>query len=66
MKKFILPAAIAAITFVSCAQKEEKREEYKEDHYKNEMVNNLGDSAVAAADSVSTAPTQAAKSDTLK
>lgn len=66
MKKFILPAAIAAITFVSCAQKEEKREEYKEDHYKNEMVNNLGDSAVAAADSVSTAPTPTAKSDTLK
>ena len=66
MKKFILPAAIAAITFVSCAQKEEKREEYKEDHYKNEMVNNLGDSAVAAADSVSTAPIPAAKSDTLK
>lgn len=66
MKKFILPAVIAAITFVSCAQKEEKREEYKEDHYKNEMVNNLGDSAVAATDSVSTAPTPAAKSDTLK
>ena len=66
MKKFILPAAIAAITFLSCAQKKEKREEYKEDHYKNEMVNNLGDSAVAATDSANAAQTPASKSDTLK
>lgn len=48
MKKLLLPAIIGMITLASCAQKEEKREEYKEDHYKNEMVNDLGDPAVSA------------------
>lgn len=52
MKKLIVPVLIAAVAVAtSCAQNKEKREEFKEDHYKNEMVNDLGDSAVAAGDS---------------
>ena len=42
---------IAGLFAASCAQKEEKRDEYKEEHSANEMVNDLGDSAVAATDS---------------
>ncbi len=52
MKKLIVPVLIAVAALVgSCAQEKEKREEFKENHYKNEMVNDLGDSAVAAGDS---------------
>lgn len=52
MKKLIVPVLIAVAALVgSCAQDKEKREEFKENHYKNEMVNELGDSAVAAGDS---------------
>ncbi len=52
MKKLIVPVFIAVAAVVgSCAQEKEKREEFKENHYKNEMVNDLGDSAVAAGDS---------------
>ena len=54
MKKLIVPVLIAVAAVVgSCAQEKEKREEFKEDHYKNEMVNDLGDSAVANTDSMS-------------
>jgi hypothetical protein len=52
MKKLIIPVLMAVASIAtSCAQDKEKREEFKEDHYKNEMVNDLGDSAVAATDS---------------
>lgn len=52
MKQLILPAIIGFLFITGCAQNKEKREEYKEDHYKNEMVNDFADSAVAASDNV--------------
>ena len=48
MKKYILPSVLGLAVVVSCAQKKEQREDFKEEHSKNEMVNSLGDSAVAA------------------
>ena len=37
MKKLFALAVLGTLCFASCAQKEEKREEYKEEHSVNEM-----------------------------
>jgi len=45
MKKLLAIAVLGTLTFVSCAQKEEKREEYKELHSADERRNAGVDSA---------------------
>lgn len=49
MKKLFAIAVLAAFTVGSCAQKEEKREEYKEDH--NVRKRNAGVPEAAMSDS---------------
>lgn|GEM_PF-3773555 len=48
MKKLMAIAAVALLFIASCAQKEEKREEFKEDKSAEHMRNIQGDSAVSA------------------
>ena len=50
MKKLIFAAAAGVIFLASCAQNKEKREDFKDEHSANEMVNEVGDSAVSATD----------------
>lgn len=48
MKKLMAIAAVSLLFIASCAQKEEKREEFKEDKSAEHMRNIQGDSAVSA------------------
>ena len=48
MKKLMALAAVALLFIASCAQKEEKGEEFKEDKSAEHMRNIQGDSAVSA------------------
>jgi len=47
MKKLWIGAVVGLLVFASCADKKENREEFKADHNKDSMRNDLGDSAVA-------------------
>lgn len=48
MKKLFAAAVFAGILAGSCAQKQEKREEFKAEHDKDYLRNKMGDSASAA------------------
>lgn len=50
MKKLLFAAAAGLLFLASCAQDKEKREDYKEENSAQHMVNEVGDSAVAATD----------------
>ena len=47
MKKLWIGAILSVLFVGSCAQKKENREKFKEEHNKDAMRNDLGDSAVA-------------------
>ena len=47
MKKLFIGAILGLLTLGSCAQNKENREEFKADHNKDAMRNDMGDSAVA-------------------
>lgn len=53
MKKAILLSFFGSLFFSSCAQNKEKREEYKENHNKDSIINKMGDSAVAHSETTS-------------
>lgn len=44
---------LSTLFLASCAQNKEKREEFKEEHNKDFMVNSMGDSAVANSENSS-------------
>lgn len=50
MKKLFFAVTAGLLFLASCAQDKEKREDFKEDHSAQEMVNDVGDSAVSATD----------------
>ncbi|RMZ59566.1 hypothetical protein D1632_08010 [Chryseobacterium nematophagum] len=53
--KNLLLATIGGLLFLtSCADKKQNREEFKEEHNKEALRNNLGDSAVAHSESAQT------------
>ncbi|MFS4471427.1 hypothetical protein [Chryseobacterium sp. T20] len=60
MKKLWIGAVLGILFLGSCAQNKEKREEFKDAHNKDSLLNKMGDSAVANSES---APVV---SDTLK
>ncbi|REC79562.1 hypothetical protein DRF60_06830 [Chryseobacterium elymi] len=47
MKKLWIGAVLGILFLGSCAQNKEKREEFKDEHNKDSLRNNMGDSAVA-------------------
>ena len=47
MKKLWIGTTLGLLIFASCADKKENREDFKADHNKDYMRNDLGDSAVA-------------------
>lgn len=47
MKKLWIGTVLGLLVFASCADKKENREEFKAEHNKDAMRNDLGDSAVA-------------------
>ncbi|SDJ17194.1 hypothetical protein [Chryseobacterium jejuense] len=47
MRKLWLGAILGLLFLGSCAQNKEKREEFKEAHNKDSLLNKMGDSAVA-------------------
>ncbi|PWN67860.1 hypothetical protein [Chryseobacterium oncorhynchi] len=47
MKKLWIGAFFGLLFLGSCAQNKEKREEFKDAHNKDSLVNRMGDSAVA-------------------
>lgn len=51
MKKIWIGAILGLLFLGSCAQKKEKREEFKEAHNKDSLLNKMGDSAVANSES---------------
>lgn len=65
MKKLWLAAVLGMIVFGSCADKKENREEYKANHDKDPMRNDLGDSAVANSEK-NAADTTNLANDTVK
>ena len=54
MKKIGIAMLLGLLTLVSCADKKENREKYKENHNKDSLLNLSGDSA--AANSEATKP----------
>lgn len=54
MKKLWLGAVLGLLFLGSCAQNKEKREEFKEAHNKDSLLNTMGDSAVANSEPAST------------
>lgn len=50
MKKLWIGAALGVLFLGSCAQNKENREEFKDEHNKESLRNNMGDSAVANSD----------------
>ncbi|WP_143883997.1 hypothetical protein [Chryseobacterium binzhouense] len=47
MKTTVAIIALASLTFGSCADKKENREEFKEEHNKDFMRNNMGETAAS-------------------
>ncbi|MGE8431034.1 MULTISPECIES: hypothetical protein [Chryseobacterium] len=47
MKKIWIGAFFGLLFLGSCAQNKEKREEFKDAHNKDSLINKMGDSAVA-------------------
>ncbi|MCY0967836.1 hypothetical protein [Chryseobacterium wangxinyae] len=65
MKKLWIAAISGLLFLASCADKKENREEFKTDHNKDYMRNDLGDSAVANSEQNAGDTTNLAN-DTLK
>lgn len=57
MKKLFAVAAVSLLFLGSCAQKEQKREEFKEENSAEHMRNVQGDSAVSATAEIDSANT---------
>ncbi|BFO64182.1 hypothetical protein NK356_22930 [Chryseobacterium sp. S0630] len=51
MKKLWIGAFLGILFLGSCAQNKEKREEFKDAHNKDSLLNKMGDSAVANSES---------------
>ncbi|MCS3532996.1 hypothetical protein [Chryseobacterium sp. JUb7] len=66
MKKLWIGAVIGLFFLGSCADKKENREEFKDEHDKSAMRNDMGDSAVANSEQSSTADTAKIKTDSTK
>ncbi|NIF04593.1 hypothetical protein F3J23_03990 [Chryseobacterium sp. Tr-659] len=56
MKKLWIGAVLGLLFLGSCAQNKEKREEFKEAHNKDSLLNKMGDSAVANSEQAPAAP----------
>ncbi|AYM99808.1 hypothetical protein [Chryseobacterium sp. 3008163] len=65
MKKLWIGTILGLLVFASCADKKENREEFKAEHNKDAMRNDLGDSAVANSEKNAPDNTNLAQ-DTLK
>ena len=65
MKKLWIGTALGLLVFASCADKKENRDEFKSDHNKDAMRNDMGDSAVANSEQNASDTTNLAK-DTVK
>ncbi|ANF51888.1 hypothetical protein A0O34_15830 [Chryseobacterium glaciei] len=65
MKKLWIGAVLGLFFLGSCADKKANREEFKDEHDKSAMRNDMGDSAVANSEHAP-ADTMKAKTDTLK
>ncbi|KFF25565.1 hypothetical protein [Chryseobacterium vrystaatense] len=67
MKKLWVGAVLGVLFLGSCAQNKEKREEFKDEHNKESLRNNMGDSAVANSDPAPVShDTVKVKTDSLK
>ncbi|CAA7195849.1 hypothetical protein [Chryseobacterium potabilaquae] len=56
MKNLLVIPIVSLVFLTSCADKKQNREEFKEEHNKEALRNNLGDSAVAHSEPVQTVP----------
>lgn len=66
MKKLWIGTVLGLLFFGSCADKKENREEFKAEHNKDAMRNDLGDSAVANSEQNPDDGTKNLANDTLK
>ncbi|KQS93041.1 MULTISPECIES: hypothetical protein [Chryseobacterium] len=66
MKNTIVSALLVLFCAVSCADKKENREEFKEEHNKDSMRNKMGDSAVANSETVNAADSSTSKTDSTE
>ncbi|MGN7756746.1 hypothetical protein ACTJIV_04665 [Chryseobacterium sp. 22532] len=67
MKKLWIGTALGILFLGSCAQNKEKREAFKDEHNKDSLRNNMGDSAVANSEPAPVAKdTAKVKADSLK
>lgn len=66
MKNTILSAFLVLFCAVSCADKKENREEFKAEHNKDSLRNQLGDTAVANSEPVNAADSSKFKRDTTE
>lgn len=66
MKKVIIGAFLGLIFLGSCAQKKENRDEFKAEHDKDAMRNDMGDSAVANSEQNAVTNTENLANDTIK
>ncbi|RXM51641.1 MULTISPECIES: hypothetical protein [unclassified Chryseobacterium] len=67
MKKLWIGAVLGLLFLGSCAQNKEKREEFKDAHNKDSLLNKMGDSAVANSESSTVTPdTSKVKTDSVK
>lgn len=63
MKKLLAIAILSGLFLGSCAQNKEKREEFKDEHNKDHMRNDMGESAASHSESA-TADSMKMKADT--
>lgn len=63
MRKLLAAAVLSAFFLGSCAQNKEKREEFKDEHNKDHMRNDMGESAASHSESA-TADSIKMKADT--
>jgi hypothetical protein len=67
MKKLWIGAVLGLLFLGSCAQNKENREEFKDDHDKNALRNEMGDSAVANSEHATATVSDSTKvKDTVK
>ena len=61
MKKLWIGTVLGLLFLGSCADKKENREEFKDEHNKDSLRNNMGDSAVANSEQAQGTPADTAK-----
>ena len=66
MKKIWIGAFFGLLFLGSCAQNKEKREEFKDAHNKDSLINKMGDSAVANSEPAPIMDTSKAKNNSTK